>query len=47
MNDFAKSVFTSTCRLFTIYMLAGTLAAIAFIGLSYGLALTLTLFWPP
>lgn len=43
MNDFAKSVFTSTCRLFTIYMLAGTLAAIAFTGLSYGLTLTLTL----
>lgn len=43
MNDFAKSIFTSTCRLFTVYMTVGALVAIAFAGPSYGLTLTLTL----
>lgn len=43
MTGFIKKMVISTCIMFTVFMLVGTLAAIPFIGLQYGLKMTLTL----
>lgn len=43
MSEFAKRIAISTCVMFTLFMTLGTVTAIAFAGLQYGLVMTLSL----
>ncbi len=43
MNGFVKKIALSACVMFTICMVAGCVAAMAFVGPQYGLVMTLTL----